>query len=136
MERCSTALVPSCPTSTRQQTLFMDRRGWPSQPMVMWQWQTREITASKCTATCSRGLKQPSSPLRQLMDSTGCGELSNTAFQCAHKLISWMTQCLKSILTPSKCASSGYFRVGYCSNFGDKTIGHWGLVFESVDGIK
>lgn len=33
-----------------------------------------------------------------------------------------------------KMCAEGLF--GYCSNFGDKTIGQWRLVFESVDGLK
>lgn len=88
--RCSTAQAPSCPTSTHQQTPFMAPRAWPSHRMVMWWLQTLETTASRSTATCSRDPRQPSSLLQELtvtqqMYSTGCNDLSNTAFWCLHQ---------------------------------------------------
>lgn len=75
--RCSTAQGPSCPTSTRLQTLCTGLRVWLLHPMVTWQWLTLGTTALRCTATCSR----PSTDDDTTMYSTRCNDL-RSLFTC------------------------------------------------------
>lgn len=139
--RCLTALGPSCPISTHQRTPSMAPRAWHSHLMVMWQWQTLGTTASRFTDTCSSALRQWSSLLQamtttQPMYSTGCNDLSNIAFWCAHQLKSqiWLS-IWTQVYPPYDVYWRLFLKVGNVASLGQvMDIKLWtGL--EPVDGI-